>query len=67
MEISEFQKKEILKMYGNFILVDTAAKLFCLKKETFYKKLRTMPNSLYFKQKGVIIIDLQKFLDYFLQ
>ncbi|MGL6025246.1 MAG: hypothetical protein ACRC0F_11620 [Cetobacterium sp.] len=60
-------KKLIISKLGKFILIKDAAKLVRLKEETLYKKLRLFPDSkIYFKQRGFIVIDLEKFLDYFI-
>ncbi|MGL4867076.1 MAG: hypothetical protein ACRCYT_03690 [Cetobacterium sp.] len=60
-------RKLILSEFGKFMLIKDAAKLVRLKEETLYKKLRLLPDAnIFFKQRGFIIIDVEKFLDFFI-
>lgn len=60
-------KETILIYYGKYILLKDLASLVRLKKETLYKKIRELPEDTHFKQKGFIIIDVEKFLDYYIK
>ncbi|MGL5936500.1 MAG: hypothetical protein ACRCZI_12880 [Cetobacterium sp.] len=57
---------KIMERYGKFSLVEDIVKILPIKKRTLYKKLNKAPSTIFFKQKGFVIVVTDKFINFFL-